>query len=237
MPLLDREIIRRRQVGGETVDMSPDEIDKLRRITLPGFYLFFNGSLPLLFYQISMKYFEEVLGSTLMYRTLYEVCMKQKKMMICRYTQKANEEISSKFRYAGFHLVYLPYAEDKRDLSEQMTHPDGEWPKASKEQIEAARGFVKKLTASYFPEKFCNPVLQKHYKVIEALALDYAEMPEVKDQIQPYFVHDVFRKRVEKELDSYRTATLSDDYNPEEKKKKETKTKRTDDSSRSSKIL
>uniref|UniRef100_A0A183E088 Ku domain-containing protein n=1 Tax=Gongylonema pulchrum TaxID=637853 RepID=A0A183E088_9BILA len=239
MPLLDREIIRRRQVGGETVDMSPDEIDKLRRITLPGLLLL--GFKPLsclkISHHIRCSQFvypleKEVLGSTLMYRTLYEVCMKQKKMMICRYTQKANEEISSKFRYAGFHLVYLPYAEDKRDLSEQMTHPDGEWPKASKEQIEAARGFVKKLTASYFPEKFCNPVLQKHYKVIEALALDYAEMPEVKDQIQPYFVHDAFRKRVEKELDSYRTATLPDDYNPEEKKKKETKTKRTDDSSR-----
>lgn len=28
---------------------------------------------------------------------------------------------------------------------------------ASNEQIEAARKFVKKLTASYFPEKFYNP--------------------------------------------------------------------------------
>ncbi|OZC11510.1 hypothetical protein X798_01368 [Onchocerca flexuosa] len=240
MPLLDKEIIRRRQIGGEIINLSADEIEKLRRLTSPGILLL--GFKPLsclkITHHVRSSQFvypleKDILGSVRMYCTLYEVCTKQKKMIICRYTQKANVppklvalvpqtednlkgEFSSKFCYPGFHLVYLPFAEDKRDLSEQMTHPEGEWPTASKEQIEAARKLVKKLTTNYFPEKFYNPVLQRHYKVIEALALDYDEVPEIQDQIQPYFVRDDFRKRVEKELDEFRSL-LPDSCSSEQK--------------------
>ncbi|VDK62692.1 unnamed protein product [Onchocerca ochengi] len=240
MPLLDKEIIRQRQIGGEIINLSADEIEKLRRLTSPGILLL--GFKPLsclkITHHVRSSQFvypleKDILGSVRMYCTLYEICTKQKKMIICRYTQKANVppklvalvpqaednpkgEFSSKFCYPGFHLVYLPFAEDKRDLSEQMTHPEGEWPTASKEQIEAARKLVKKLTTNYFPEKFYNPVLQRHYKVIEALALDYDEVPEVQDQIQPYFARDDFRKRVEKELDEFRSS-LPDSCSSEQK--------------------
>lgn len=44
---------------------------------------------------------------------------------------KFQSKMSAKFRYPGFHLVYLPFAEDKRDLSEYLCHPYGEWPKGS----------------------------------------------------------------------------------------------------------
>uniref|UniRef100_A0A0N5D8N2 Ku domain-containing protein n=1 Tax=Thelazia callipaeda TaxID=103827 RepID=A0A0N5D8N2_THECL len=234
--LLDEEVIRQRQIGGENVTFSASEIEKLRRLTLPGLLLL--GFKPLSFLKIthhvrSSQFLypleKNILGSTRMYRTLYEVCMKEKTMIICRYTQKANvppklvalvpqSDHNSNVCYSGFHLVYLPFAEDKRDLSEQMTHPDGSWPTASEAQIESARKFVKKLTADFFPEKFYNPVLQKHYKVIEALALDYHEVPEVEDQIQPYFAHYDFQKRVEKELKEFSMSSLPTDYNPEQKK-------------------
>ncbi|KAL4002218.1 ATP-dependent DNA helicase II 70 kDa subunit (ku70) family protein [Acanthocheilonema viteae] len=250
VPVLDKEIIRKRQIGGEVISLSADEIENLRRLTPPGILLL--GFKPLscikITHHVRSSQFvypleKDILGSIRLYRILYEVCMKQKKMIICRYTQKANvppklvalvpqtsvtddnskDKLSSKFCYPGFHLVYLPFAEDKRDLSEQMTHRDGEWPTASKEQIETARKLVKKLTTSYYPEKFCNPVLQKHYKVIEALALDYDEVPEVQDQIQPYFVYDDFRKRVEKELDEFRSSLFLDGCNSEQKCTKEAK--------------
>uniref|UniRef100_A0A915PHE5 ATP-dependent DNA helicase 2 subunit 1 n=1 Tax=Setaria digitata TaxID=48799 RepID=A0A915PHE5_9BILA len=242
VPLLEKEIILQRQIGGETVNLSADEIEKLRRLAPPGILLL--GFKPLSCLKIThhvrssqfvYPFEKHILGSVRMYRALYEVCTKLKKMIICRYIQKVNVppklvalvpqtsvtndnsegELSSKFCYPGFHLVYLPFREDKRDISEQMTHPHGEWPVASKVQIETARKFVKKLTAGYFPEKFCNPVLQKHYKVIEALALDYDEVPAVQDQIQPYFLCNDFRKRVEKELDELRTCVLLDGYNSE----------------------
>ncbi|KAM3723859.1 X-ray repair cross-complementing protein [Dirofilaria immitis] len=240
VPLLNKEIIRQRQIGDAVINLSSDEVENLRRLTSPGLLLlgFKHLSCLKITHHVRSSQFvypleKDVLGSVRMYRILYEVCTRKKKMIICRYTQKANVppklvalvpqtkdipegEFNSKFYYLGFHLVYLPFTEDKRDLSEQMTHPEGEWPSASKGQIEAARKLVKKLTANYFPEKFYNPVLQKHYKVIEALALDYDEVLDVQDQIQPYFVRDDFRKRVEKELDEFRSL-LPDNCSLEQK--------------------
>ena len=37
--------------------------------------------------------------------------------------------------------------------------------------------------------------------------------------LEPYFVHEAFRKRVEKELEEFRSLTLPDDYSAEKKKK------------------
>ncbi|VDK52177.1 unnamed protein product [Anisakis simplex] len=212
MPLFEHEITRRQQVGGAEVNMSADEIEKLRRLTPPGLVLlgFKPVSALKLSHHIRCSQYVYPLesltvGSARLLRTLLEVCEAKKKIMICRYTQKENtppklvalvpqsaashdqsdhsklltisfdslmlepvsmfevrsnitfdkchqlyiiiciissydchsvtnsfqSKDSDKFRYPGFHLVYLPFFEDKRDLSEQMSHPDGEWPKGS----------------------------------------------------------------------------------------------------------
>lgn len=52
---------------------------------------------------------------------------------------------------------------------------------ANSEQIDAAKEVVKKLQFSYSPESFENPVLQKHWRNIEALALDRDAPEEMKD--------------------------------------------------------
>ncbi|MCP9259198.1 X-ray repair cross-complementing protein 5 [Dirofilaria immitis] len=193
-----------RQIGDAVINLSSDEVENLRRLTSPGLLLlgFKHLSCLKITHHVRSSQFvypleKDVLGSVRMYRILYE------------------GEFNSKFYYLGFHLVYLPFTEDKRDLSEQMTHPEGEWPSASKGQIEAARKLVKNLQL-IISRKFYNPVLQKHYKVIEALALDYDEVLDVQDQIQPYFVRDDFRKRVEKELDEFRSL-LPDNCSLEQK--------------------
>ncbi|KAK6047455.1 hypothetical protein COOONC_15040 [Cooperia oncophora] len=33
------------------------------------------------------------------------------------------------YNFDGFHVVFLPFAEDIRDVSEKMKCPEGDWPK------------------------------------------------------------------------------------------------------------
>ncbi|VDD84872.1 unnamed protein product [Enterobius vermicularis] len=244
VPLLNDEIKRVKDIGGVQVSMSAQEIDKVRKLSLPGLLLL--GFKPLSCLKLShhvrsSQYLfpleMDTSGSTRLYRALWEGCLKLKMMAVCRYTQKENTppklvllvpqafaeqedeaKITNKFRYPGFHLIYLPFFEDKRDLTDQMTNADGEWPKADNDQINAARNFIKKLSTSYHPEKFSNPVLQKHYKVVEAMALNYEDVPEISDQTEPYYKREEYRKRVEKELQEFCSLTLPDGYSAEKKK-------------------
>ncbi|XP_014670156.1 PREDICTED: X-ray repair cross-complementing protein 6-like [Priapulus caudatus] len=66
----------------------------------------------------------------------------------------------------GFHVVFLPFADDLRKLKLQ------EMPRANEEQIAKAKVVIKKLKIIYSPESFENPVLQKHWRNIEAFALE-----------------------------------------------------------------
>lgn len=52
---------------------------------------------------------------------------------------------------------------------------------ATEEQIEAAKEVVKKLRFQFSSEAFENPVLQNHWRNIEALALDRDERDEMID--------------------------------------------------------
>ncbi|MFH4974745.1 hypothetical protein AB6A40_001454 [Gnathostoma spinigerum] len=237
--VVDEEISCRKSIGGAQVAMSRAEVEKLRRITLPGLTVLGFKSVDRLKIGHHMRSSlflypleSEIVGSSRLYRSLYEVCLAEQKMIICRYTQKQNvlprlvalipqsgaseQEISkaaNKFLYAGFHLVHLPFYENLRDLRDRMTASE-----ASTEQVDAARAFIKRLTGPYHAEKFCNPVLQKHFKVMEALSLDYDEVAEVKDQIEPYFKNETFLKRVFTELGQFRSAVVSEEYTAEPQK-------------------
>ena len=52
---------------------------------------------------------------------------------------------------------------------------------ANEEQIEAAKEVIKKLKFQFSSEAFENPVLQNHWRNIEALALDRDEPDELID--------------------------------------------------------
>ena len=56
-------------------------------------------------------------------------------------------------------MVRLPFAEDARNLDERLQPAQGEdWPVASGEQIDAAKGLIGKLTRkNFWPDNFSNP--------------------------------------------------------------------------------
>jgi len=68
---------------------------------------------------------------------------------------------------SGFHLVYLPFADDLRNVpvGTPLLEPETE-------QLDAAKGLIKKLRIRYHTAAFENPDLQAHYSLIESLGLN-----------------------------------------------------------------
>ncbi|MGH0129657.1 UNVERIFIED_CONTAM: hypothetical protein FKN15_065950 [Acipenser sinensis] len=75
----------------------------------------------------------------------------------------------------SFHVIFLPYADDIRSLD----YP--EKTSAKPEQIDKMKEIVHKLRFKYQSEAFENPVIQQHYRNLEALALDLLEPEQIED--------------------------------------------------------
>ncbi|VDM77529.1 unnamed protein product [Strongylus vulgaris] len=171
------------KIGGECIVSEQSEIEELGRFDAKGIVLL--GFRPIsevnLMNHIQPSRFiypdeSNVLGSACLYRALLERCWERKMAMICRFCSRANQKVrlvalvphmSHKtesrtdtirdYDFDGFHVVFLPFAEDVRDVSEKMKCPQGEWPHPSKSDVHVASAFVKKLTGSYNPSQYENP--------------------------------------------------------------------------------
>ena len=73
----------------------------------------------------------------------------------------------------------MPFADDIRDVE-----PD-ETPKPTEEQINKAKKLVKTLRINFDSNQFENPLLQRHYSALQALALDKDQLEETPDYIIP----------------------------------------------------
>ncbi|KAI5849437.1 SPOC like C-terminal domain-containing protein [Morchella snyderi] len=73
----------------------------------------------------------------------------------------------------GFFLIPIPFADDIRQ------NPDVPIVKAPARLIDRMRAVVKQLhmPKGYIPEKYSNPALQWHYRILQAIALD-EDLPE-----------------------------------------------------------
>mmetsp|Transcript_12600 Transcript_12600/g.23273 ORF Transcript_12600/g.23273 Transcript_12600/m.23273 type:complete len:630 (+) Transcript_12600:76-1965(+) len=83
----------------------------------------------------------------------------------------------------GFNMLIMPWAEEIRPLEFQA--PRGDAP-LSTECVTAARAVVNSLTSDVFaPGKVENPVLQRHYASVQALALGEDRPEETPDLLKP----------------------------------------------------
>ncbi|XP_078061435.1 X-ray repair cross-complementing protein 6-like isoform X1 [Mustelus asterias] len=129
-------------------------------------------------------------GSTTLFSALLTKCLEKDVYAVCRYTPRRNtaprfvalvpqEEALDDQKVQtippGFHLIYLPYADDVRKIGFMEKRV------ASEDQIEKMKSVVQKLRFKYRPESFENPVIQRHFRNLEALALDLKEPEEVED--------------------------------------------------------
>ncbi|XP_068257629.1 X-ray repair cross-complementing protein 6 isoform X2 [Nyctibius grandis] len=110
---------------------------------------------------------------------------------------------------SGFHIIFLPYADDKRNVDFTEKVP------ASQEQVDKMKEIIKKLRFKYRAEGFENPVLQQHFRNLEALALDRLEPEQAEDLTMPKA--EEMDRRLGNLVEEFKQLVYPPDYNPEGK--------------------
>ncbi|XP_020963778.1 ATP-dependent DNA helicase 2 subunit KU70-like [Arachis ipaensis] len=87
--------------------------------------------------------------------------------------------------------------------------------RASNDQIKKAADIIKRIDLKDFSIcQFANPGLQRHYAVMQALALEEDEIPEIKDETLPD-EEGLARPGVVKALEEFKTSVYGENYNEE----------------------
>ncbi|KAM6425026.1 X-ray repair cross-complementing protein 6 isoform 2-T2 [Rhynochetos jubatus] len=195
--LLPSDTKRAQTYGNRQIVLEKEETEELKRFDSPGFYLIGFKPLSMLKQHHHIKpsqfiYPEESLvsGSTTLFNALLMKCLEREVMALCRYTVRRNtpprfvalipqeEEVDEQrvqIAPPGFHIIFLPYADDKRNIDFTEKVP------ASREQVDKMKEIIQKLRFKYRTDSFENPVLQQHFRNLEALALDMMEPEKAED--------------------------------------------------------
>lgn len=115
----------------------------------------------------------------------------------------------------GLHMIYLPYSDDIRDIEELHSDSNVAAPSANEEQNKKAAALMKRIDLKEFSVcQFANPALQRHYAVLQALALEEDEIPEIKDETVPD-EEGMSRPGVVKSLEEFKLAVYGENYDEE----------------------
>ncbi|RPB23184.1 ATP-dependent DNA helicase ii, 70 kDa subunit family protein [Terfezia boudieri ATCC MYA-4762] len=188
------EIKKAYKFGGETVLFSPEELKEIRNFGQPviriiGFkpasaLRFMDNVRPANFIYPTEA---EFVGSTRVFAALHKKLLESDKIGIAWFIARRNaapvlvalypseEKVESKVQIhpPGIFLIQLPFANDIRQ------NPETPLVRAPDTLVDCMRAIVKVLhmPRGYRPEKFSNPALQWHYRILQAIALD-EEVPE-----------------------------------------------------------
>ncbi|CAF1474979.1 unnamed protein product, partial [Didymodactylos carnosus] len=191
-------------IAGRRILFEQDEIKAIKRFDdEPGFRLLgfkemsclkpFHYVKPGHFIYPDEKYVE---GSSCLFNALLKKCLEKQMFILCQFTARRNtpprivalipqkEEFdvkipTDKIASNGFHVAYLPYADDIRSL------PKVDPPRATQNQVQKFRQVIKALKFKYRPDKFENPTLQTLWRSIEAMALNKDKTDDFVDLTIP----------------------------------------------------
>ncbi|XP_017415153.1 ATP-dependent DNA helicase 2 subunit KU70 isoform X2 [Vigna angularis] len=130
----------------------------------------------------------------------------------------AQEEViqsGSQIEPPGMHMIYLPYSDDIRLVEERYSDTSGMVTKASSDQIKRAADLIKRVDLKDFSVcQFTNPALQRHYAVLQALALEEDDVPEMKDETLPD-EEGLARPGVVRAVEEFKTSVYGENYDEE----------------------
>lgn len=199
--LEDHQINKYLTYGGEKVFFEKAEVDTIKEVGEPGITLMGFKSITKLkqYHNVRNPYFiypdeSSIKGSTVAFHALLMELSKMNKFAVARLIYRKRglmkfvalvpqlEQVDSDGVQRvppGFNMIFLPFADDIRNL---RFDPQ---PIANPETIVKAKALVDKLKINFDINTFENPGLQKHYSVLQAIALDEPVPDEVEDTVQP----------------------------------------------------
>ncbi|KAL7857038.1 hypothetical protein SRHO_G00159370 [Serrasalmus rhombeus] len=228
--LLPSDTKRAQVYGNKQIVMEKDEVDEIKKFDDPGLVLM--GFKPMdrlkLHHHVRPTLFvypeeDQVTGNSCVFTALLQKCSEKNVFALCKYTPRRNspprfvalvpqrEVLDGQVQAVppGFHAIFLPYADDIRTLD---VH---ECPTASDEQVQKMKEIVHKLRFKYRSDAFENPVLQQHYRNLEALALDMLAPEAIEDFTMPKV--QMMDERLGPLVQEFKDLVYPADYNPEGK--------------------
>ncbi|KAJ9392017.1 hypothetical protein DTO063F5_776 [Paecilomyces variotii] len=190
------EIRKAYKFGGEQVSFTTEEQQALRNFGDPVIRIIGFKPLSALPFWANIKHptfiypsEEDYVGSTRVFSALYQKLLKDGKMALVWFIPRRNaapvvaammpgpeklDENSVQKIPPGMWIVPLPFADDIRQ------NPETHLIVSPEPLIDQMRTVVQQLQlpkAQYDPQKYPNPALQWHYRILQALALD-EDLPE-----------------------------------------------------------
>ncbi|XP_069812798.1 X-ray repair cross-complementing protein 6-like [Dendropsophus ebraccatus] len=229
--LLPSDTKKAQTYGNRQIVLEKEETEELKRFDDPSLVLI--GFKPVILLKThhfiqpaKFVYPEESLvsGSSTLFQALLIKCLERQVMAICRYTPRRNtpprfvalvpqeeklDDENVQVKPPGFNLIYLPYADDIRKLDYPEVIPPSE------EQVDKMKAIVHKLRFKYRSDAFENPVLQQHFRNLEALALDLMEPEPIEDLTLPKT--DMIDNRLGSLAEEFKELVYPPGYNPEGK--------------------
>ncbi|XP_022054708.1 X-ray repair cross-complementing protein 6 isoform X2 [Acanthochromis polyacanthus] len=229
--LLPSEIKKAQVYGNKQIVMEKDEVDAIKKFDDPGLLLI--GFKPMeklkLHHHIRPAVFlypeeDQVKGSACLFSALLKKCSERNVFALCRCITRRNnpprfaalvpqlqevDEGNAQITPPGFNVIYLPFADDLRTLDPPH------YPAASQVQVDKMKEIVSKLRFKYRSDSFENPVIQQHYRNLEALALDMMAPEDIEDLIMPKV--EQIDQRLGPLVDEFKDLVYPENYNPESK--------------------
>ncbi|CAL8309862.1 unnamed protein product [Boreogadus saida] len=199
--LLPSEVKKAQMYGEKQIVMEKDEVDSMKKFEDPGLHLI--GFKPMdklkLYHHIRPSVFlypeeEQITGSACLFNALLKRCSERQVFAVCRYIPRRNhpprfvalvpqvevlDQGQIQITPPGFNAIFLPFADDIRTLDLPPC------PGANSLQVQKMKEIVSKIRFKYKSDSFENPVIQQHFRNLEALALDMMAPENIEDFIMP----------------------------------------------------
>ncbi|CAA7056686.1 unnamed protein product [Microthlaspi erraticum] len=170
---------------------------------------------------------KEVIGSTRAFIALHRSMLQLGRFAVAFYGSTtpprlvaliAQDEIESdggQVEPPGMNMIYLPYSNDIRDVEELHSNPGVAAPRASEDQLKKASALMRRLELKDFSVcQFANPALQRHYAMLQAIALDENDIGETRDETLPD-EEGMKRPVVVKAIEEFKKSVYGDDSDEE----------------------